>query len=173
MKNIVLIGMMGSAKSTTGKILAKKLNRPFFDGDDVYVSVYGEKISDTFATSGEEEFRKRETEIAKLLGALDGAVVACGGGVVLRDENMTALKSNGVIVRLTASPETIYERVSRNDRRPLLKEGGLEKVKSIMDEREPLYRKYADFTMDNTYSSPSRTADRIIFLCNKMNLFKK
>jgi len=92
---------------------------------------------------------------------------------VLREENMTALKSNGVIVRLTASPETIYERVSRNDRRPLLKEGGLEKVKSIMDEREPLYRKYADFTMDNTYSSPSRTADRIIFLCNKMNLLKK
>lgn len=173
MKNIVLIGMMGSAKSTTGKIIAKKLNRPFFDGDDVYVSVYGEKIADTFATLGEEEFRKRETEIARLLGALDGAVVACGGGVVLREENMTALKSNGIIVRLTATPETIYERVSRNDRRPLLKEGGIEKVRSIMAEREPLYRKYADFSVDNSYSRPAVTADRVILLYNKMTAGKR
>ena len=173
MKNIILIGMMGSAKSTTGRILAKKLNRPFFDGDDVCVSVYGEKISDTFAALGEEEFRKRETEIAKLLGALDGAVVACGGGVVLREENMTALKSNGIIVRLTASPEIIYERVSRNDRRPLLKEGGIEKVKSIMAEREPLYRKYADFSIDNSYSRPAVTADRIIMLYNKATAGKR
>lgn len=164
---------MGSAKSTTGRILAKKLNRPFFDGDDVYVSVYGEKISDTFVALGEEEFRKRETEIAKLLGALDGAVVACGGGVVLREENMTALKSNGIIVRLTASPEIIYERVSRNDRRPLLKEGGIEKVKSIMAEREPLYRKYADFSIDNSYSRPAVTADRIILLYNKATAGKR
>lgn len=173
MKNIILIGMMGSAKSTTGRILAKKLNRPFFDGDDVYVSVYGEKISDTFAALGEEEFRKRETEIAKILGALDGAVVACGGGVVLREENMTALKSNGIIVRLTASPEIIYERVSRNDRRPLLKEGGIEKVKSIMAGREPLYRKYADFSIDNSYSRPAVTADRIIMLYNKATAGKR
>ena len=173
MKNIVLIGMMGSAKTTTGRLIAKKLNRPFFDGDDVYTTVYGEKISDTFANLGEEEFRKRETEIAKLLGALDGAVVACGGGVVLREENMIALKSNGIIVRLTASPEVIYERVSRNDRRPLLKEGGLEKVKSIMAEREPLYQKYADFTVDNSYARPAVIADRVILLYNRMTAQKK
>ena len=83
MKNLVLIGMMGAAKSTTGKLIAKKLNRPFFDGDDVYVSLYKEKISDTFDKYGESEFRRRETEVAKILGALDGAVIACGGGVVL------------------------------------------------------------------------------------------
>lgn len=169
MKNIVLIGMMGAAKSTTGKAIAKKLNRPFFDGDDVYTSVYGEKISDTFEKYGEEEFRRRETEISKILGALDGAVVACGGGVVLREENMTALKSNGIIVLLTASPEAIYARVSRNDKRPLLKEGGIEKVKAIMSEREPLYNKYADFKLDNTYVGPDKSADRIIALCNKMS----
>ena len=86
---------------------------------------------------------------------------------------MTALKSNGIIVRLTATPETIYERVSRNDRRPLLKEGGIEKVKSIMAEREPLYAKYADFSVDNSYSRPAVTADRVILLYNKMTAGKK
>lgn len=92
MKNLVLIGMMGSAKTTTGKIIAKKLNRPFFDGDEVYVSLYKEKITETFEKFGEKEFRLRETEVYKVLGALDGAVIACGGGVVLNPENMAALK---------------------------------------------------------------------------------
>lgn len=165
MKNIVLIGMMGSAKSTTGRVIAKKLNRPFFDADGVYVSLYGEKISETFETKGEAEFRRRETEVAKTLGALDGAVIACGGGVVLNPDNMAALKQNGIIVQLTASPEAIYARVSRNDNRPLLKAGGIEKVKEIMTEREPLYNKYSDFRIDNTYVGPDRTAERIIALC--------
>lgn len=165
MKNIVLIGMMGAAKSTTGKVIAKKLNRPFFDADSVYVSLYGEKISETFERSGEAEFRRRETEVAKKLGALDGAVIACGGGVVLNPENMAALKANGIIVQLAASPEAIYARVSRNDTRPLLKEGGLEKIKQIMFEREPLYDRYSDFKFDNTYIGPDRTAERIIAVC--------
>ena len=92
MKNLVLIGMAGAAKTTTGKAIAKKLNMPFFDTDEVYVSYYRESISDTFANLGEEVFRKRETTIAKMLGKADGAVIACGGGIVLREENMTALK---------------------------------------------------------------------------------
>ena len=108
MKNLVLIGMMGSAKTTTGKIIAKKLNRPFFDGDEVYVSLYKEKITETFEKFGEKEFRRRETEVYKVLGALDGAVIACGGGVVLNPENMAALKQNGIVGLLTASSEAIW-----------------------------------------------------------------
>ncbi len=168
MKNLVLIGMMGAAKSTTGRLIAKKLNRPFFDADDVYVSLYREKISDTFDKSGEAEFRRRETEVAKILGALDGAVVACGGGVVINEENMLALKSNGIIALLQASAEAIYARVSRNDNRPLLRDGGLEKIKSLMAERGPLYEKYADFSVDNSYMGVSRCADRVIALYNRI-----
>lgn len=159
--------MMGSAKTTTGKILAQKLNRLFFDGDDFYVKYYNESVSETFAKYGEEEFRRRETEIYKKLSGLDGAIIACGGGVVLREENMMALKSNGVIVRLTASPETIYERVSRNDKRPLLKEGGIDKVIEIMQSREHLYAKYAHYTVDNTHLSPARSAEIIIGFYHK------
>ncbi len=167
MKNIVLIGMMGSAKTTTGKILAQKLNRPFFDGDDFYVQFYGESISETFDKYGEEEFRKRETEVYKKLALLDGAIIACGGGVVLREENMTALKENGVIVGLVASPEVIYKRVSKNDKRPLVKEGGIEKIVEIMKTRKPLYDKYATFTVDNSYLAPKNSADMIIGLLRK------
>ena len=172
MKNLVLIGMMGAAKSTTGKLIAKKLNRPFFDGDDVYVSLYKEKISDTFDKYGESEFRRRETEVAKILGALDGAVIACGGGVVHSEENMIALKSNGIIALLHAAPEAIYARVSRNDNRPLLRDGGLEKIKSIMAERGPLYEKYADFSVDNSYMGIAKCADRVIALYNRIAVKK-
>lgn len=167
MKNLVLIGMAGSAKSTTGRMLAKKTNMPFFDTDEVYVSYFGESISDTFARLGEEEFRKRETAIATMLGKADGAVIACGGGIVLREENMIALKRNAVVVLLTASPEEIYARVSRNGRRPLLRDGGIEKVKAMMSEREPLYKKYADITVDNTYIGVDRCTDKIIALFNE------
>ena len=154
MKNLVFIGMMGSAKTTTGKRVATLLNMPFFDGDEVYEKIYGEKISDTFEKYGEEEFRRRETEVYKYLGSLDGAVISCGGGVVLREENMLALKQNGVVVQMTATAEVIYKRVSKNDKRPLLRDGGIEKIKQIMTARAPLYNKYADFSVDSGFVSP-------------------
>ena len=97
-----------------------------------------------------------------MLGKADGAVIACGGGIVLREENMTALKANAVVVWLTASPEAIYARVSRNDRRPLLRDGGIEKVRKMMSDREPLYRKYADITADNSFIGIDRCSDKII-----------
>ena len=168
MKNLVLIGMPGAAKSTTGRIIAKKLNRPFFDGDEVYVSLYRETPSETFESHGEAEFRRREVEVYKALSGLDGSIIACGGGVVLNESNMNALKTNGIVVLITATPEAIYERVSRNDKRPLLRDGGIERVKELLKEREPLYEKYADFRVDNTYIGAARCADRIIALYKKI-----
>lgn len=168
MKNIVLIGPPGSAKSTTGRLIAKKLNRPFFDGDELYVSLFHESINDTFAKFGEQVFREREREVYRTLGGLDGSVIACGGGAVLCDDNMRALKANGIVALLTATPEAIYERVRRNGNRPLLKDGGLEKVRALMEERRPLYEKYADFRIDNTYSNAARSAEKIIALYTKL-----
>lgn len=168
MKNLVLIGMMGSAKTTTGKIVASKLNLPFFDGDEVYEGMFREKISDTFAKHGEETFRAREKEVYKALGALSDAVIACGGGVVLCEDNMTELRRKGVVCQLTASPQAIYERVSRNADRPLVREGGLERIEKIMNERRRLYDKYCDFTVDNTRLAPGESAKRIISLYNKL-----
>lgn len=170
MKNLVIIGMPGSAKSTVGKIAAKKLNRAFFDGDEIYVSMFRESISDTFAHRGEEVFRAREREVYATLGALDGAVISCGGGVVLSPENMAALKANGLVALLTATPEAIYERVSRNRNRPLLADGGIEKVRALLAEREPLYEKYSDFRVDNTYMGPVKCAEKVVSLFTRLTL---
>ncbi len=161
MKNLVLIGMMGSSKTTVGKLLASDLNLPFCDGDDEYEKVFGESISETFVRYGETLFREREKTVYSRLGLLDGVVIACGGGVVLSQENMTALSSNGVIVRLTATAEEIFSRVSNNADRPLLKEGGLDKIKQIMAQREPLYAKYAHFTVDTTGVTPEAVKEKI------------
>lgn len=158
--------MPGAAKSSTGRVIATKLNRPFFDGDDVYVSLYGETIPDTFRLHGEEEFRRRERDVYERLGGLDGAIVACGGGVVLSEDNMNALRRNGVVAYLYASPEALFERVGRSDTRPLLSGGGIEKVRALYAERAPLYEKYSDFRVDNTRLGTGRCADRVIALYN-------
>ena len=173
MKNVVLIGMMGTSKTTTGKILAEKLNFPFFDGDRMYEMMYGESISQTFEKVGEQVFREREQAVYQKLGGLNGAVIACGGGVVLNEKNMQSLRANGFIVQLISRPEIIHERVSRNDRRPLVKEGGVEKIEQILSERKDLYDKYCDAKIDNSNLSPKRTADIIVSLYRRQEEQKR
>ena len=90
---------------------------------------------------------------------------------MLNPDNMTALKKNGIVGLLTASPEAIWARVSRNENRPLVREGGKEKVEAIMTERAPLYDKYADFRVDNTRMGPAKCADLIIALFTKLQKF--
>ena len=161
MKNLVLIGMMGVAKSTVGRAVAEKLGLTFIDGDDEIERVYGEKISDMFARYGESEFRNREKVVYADLSKRQNTVIACGGGVVLSPENMQNL-SSGVIIRLTATPEIIYERVKNNSDRPLIKDGGLEKIKQIASAREHLYSKYARFSVDNTALSVDECVNLVI-----------
>ncbi len=96
-QNIVLTGMPGSGKSTVGKILARTMGRQFFDIDAEIVSHTGMEITQIFAQYGEAGFRDIETETTKKLSALSGVVISCGGGTVLRDENINALRRNGVI----------------------------------------------------------------------------
>lgn len=96
-QNIVLTGMPGSGKSTVGKILAESMGRQLYDIDSEIVSYTGMEITQIFARYGEAGFRDIETEITKKLSALSGVIISCGGGTVLRDENINALRRNGVI----------------------------------------------------------------------------
>lgn len=162
MKNVVLIGMTGSFKSSAGRIVAEKTGLSFFDADDEYVKKYGEKIADTFSRSGEQTFRQRETEVLKELAAKKDCVIACGGGAVLREENMTALKENGVIIRLHADPSVLYKRISGDKRRPVTSGKSETELARLYEKRKPLYEKYGDFTVDNSSLSPEQTADKII-----------
>lgn len=104
MKNIILIGMPGCGKSTLGKLLAQQLQRPFYDADSVLEEREGRSIKELFAVS-EEYFRDAETRTVKYLSGLDGCVIAAGGGVVKRAENIEIFKTSGMIVFLDRLPE--------------------------------------------------------------------
>lgn len=145
-KNIVLIGMPGSGKTTLGKQLASRLGRTFVDADDFVVQLEGKTIADMFAVS-EEYFRDAETRAAQELAKRRGLIVACGGGVIKRDVNIKILKRTGVVIFLDRSPDDIVTDVDVASR-PLLKDGK-QKVYDLYDERIALYRSAADYTIVN------------------------
>lgn len=145
-KNIVLIGMPGSGKTTLGKQLASRLGRTFVDADDFVVQLEGKSIADMFAVS-EEYFRNAETRAAQELAKRRGLVVACGGGVIKRSVNIEIFKETGVVIFLDRSPDDIVTDVDVASR-PLLKDGK-QKVYDLYDERIALYRSAADYTIVN------------------------
>ena len=146
MKNIVLIGMPGCGKSTLGRSLAEMLGRDFIDADPEIEKDAGKTIPELFAVS-EDFFRKQETRTTKRLAALQDKVLAMGGGVVLRQENISSLKENGLIIFLDRSPEDIIGDVDTQTR-PLLA-AGRRRIYDLYAQREALYRAAADVTVQN------------------------
>lgn len=140
-KNIVLIGLPGSGKTTVGRLLAKEMQRVFLDTDTLVEEREGRSIPEIFAGEGEAYFRAVETACAREAAAADNAVIATGGGMVLRKENMDALKETGTIYFLDRDPEEIARSVDVSGR-PLLA-GQREKIFRLHKERRPLYRRYA------------------------------
>ena len=137
-QNIVLIGMPGSGKSTIGKALAEKLGRDFIDTDDMIKEKYGD-ISEIFASKGEKYFRDIETQAVKEASKKSGVVIATGGGAVLRQENVDALKQNGVVFFLNRPLEDI---IPTSDR-PLSSD--IESLKKRFEERYGIYKSTGDF----------------------------
>lgn len=164
MKNIVLIGFMGTGKTTIGRLLAQRLGRPFIDSDRKIEYENGMSIREIFEAYGENYFRQKERIAIAKLSRYNNAVIATGGGVVLSSENMSRLKRNGVIITLTASTEVILERTSRRNTRPLL--DNLEKreqvVNKLLKDRAELYHK-ADYSIDTSNSSPQQVINEIMF----------
>lgn len=143
--NIVLIGMPGCGKTTVGKHLAHRTAMVFLDLDAEIEDIAGSSIPQIFANQGEEAFRQLETICAKRSALMKGRVIACGGGIVLREENMKALKETGTIVFLNRSVLDICS--SNLDGRPLIA-GDMSRVQTLYDQRIGLYRKYAEYTVD-------------------------
>ena len=146
MKNIVLIGMPGCGKTTLGRYLAEILNRDFIDADPEIEKDAGQTIPELFAVS-EAHFREQERKTTRRLARLQDKVLAMGGGVVLREENITCLKENGLVIFLDRSPGDIVGDVD-TETRPLLA-AGRQRIYDLYAQREALYRKAADVTVQN------------------------
>lgn len=149
-KNIVLIGFMGSGKSTVGVRLSYYMRRPVEDTDKLIEKKQGRKISDIFATDGEEYFRQLETAMLKeLKEKLQYHIISVGGGTPVREENRELLKQLGTVVYLRVRPETVYNRLKNDTTRPLLQcENPLERIKKLLEERREAYESCADMILD-------------------------
>jgi len=140
----VLIGLMGSGKSSIGRRLAARLGLPLIDLDDVIVSESGCSIPKIFQNQGEAEFRRRETEALREI-ITKQAVIATGGGVVLSPENRSLLRSHPPVIWLKASPKFLASRIKGDSNRPLIAAGDTQKrLREQATERNPLYAECAD-----------------------------
>ncbi len=161
MKNIVLIGFMGTGKTVVGRRLARRLKREFIDTDAEIEKLMGKTVAQIFARDGVVRFRSEEELLVKKLAKREDLVIATGGGMVLNTENLLLLKENGILVALTASPEIIYNRVRGNNNRPLLMHGDMmEKIRELLHERENAY-KAAEITVDTGNSSIVEIVEQI------------
>ncbi len=162
MKNIILIGFMGTGKSSVGKILAQKLQRPFIDVDSWIEGSEKRKIRDIFEKDGEAHFRVLEKEAIRDLGAKSGSVITTGGGAVLDAENRKILKEAGLVIALSATPETICDRVKNSRHRPLLQgENVLLEIKTLLEFRKPFYQE-ADLFFETDGKSSAQVAEAIV-----------
>lgn len=148
--NIVLIGFMGSGKTTIGTALAKSRNMRFVDTDAYIEEQESMSIADIFALKGEAYFRKLETDVLEYFNeTMKNTVFSTGGGMPLRDENARLLKEIGKVFYLTATNRTIFDRVKDDTKRPLLQSvNPYERICELMKERKPLYEKAADVLID-------------------------
>ena len=162
-ENIVLIGFMGSGKSSVGRMLAKRLKFRFLDTDKLIEERAWLSIKDIFAKHGEEYFRERETAtIASLAGARQH-IIATGGGIVTQPRNVPLLHKLGWVVLLKADPDEIFRRVARNKQRPLLQvEDPRARVETMLAERQPLYEQAADFCVDSTGLHREAVVERVL-----------
>ena len=141
--NIVLVGFMGSGKSTAGKNVARLLGRRFIDVDEQIEMREGCSIPEIFSRKGETFFRDLEREIIRFYASQSGLVIACGGGAVKDPQNVERLSAHGVVYCLTATPETVLARVGRCTHRPLLAGPDREeRLRALLVERKPLYDQF-------------------------------
>lgn len=161
--SISLVGLPGVGKSTVGKHLARSLKRPFLDSDTEVEREIGCPIREFFEREGEARFRDIEQRVIGALTALPDAVLATGGGAVLREANRQALHSASTVVYLRSTPEELFRRLRHDTHRPLLQvRDPLRKLRDLFAERDPLYRKTAHFTIETGRPSISTLVNMIL-----------
>lgn len=163
-KHIILIGFMGAGKTTIGQTLARRLNRPLFDTDQLIEEQAGMSVSRIFEKYGEEEFRRLETEtIRSMIFAEEDWVLSVGGGLPLREENRRLLKQAGTVVYLRVRSGTVLERLKGDTTRPLLQGGDVKtKVENLLSYRSPIYEEASHVTVDVDQKTPDQIGEEIL-----------
>ena len=162
-KNLVLVGFMGSGKSSVGRLAAKALGFQFTDTDQIVVDHAGRQISDIFQTDGEAAFRALETGAIESLVHSERYVISTGGGAVLSEHNRQLLRTLGFVVCLTASEDILFERVSRNSKRPLLQtENPRATLSRLVRDRTALYQAAAHHTLDTTHLPQGAAVEALV-----------
>lgn len=147
--NVFFIGLMGAGKTTVGRAVARRLDRPFFDSDHEIEARTGVRVPLIFEHEGEEGFRQRESIAIDELTQRSGVVLATGGGAVLRAENRAWLRCRGTVIYLRAQPHDLWLRTRRDKNRPLLQtEDPRAKLEALFTVRDPLYRECAHFVIE-------------------------
>lgn len=149
MNNIILIGFMGCGKTSVGIRLSYQLRRAFLDTDKLIERAQGKEISEIFAEVGEAGFRDMETQLLRdMIGTEQGKIISTGGGLPIREQNRKLLKELGTVIYLKLTPETVYERLKEDTKRPLLQcADPLQRIRTLMAEREAAYAEAADMTL--------------------------
>ena len=162
--NIVLVGFMGTGKSAVGPVVARTLRREFIDMDALIERRQGRRIPDIFRDAGESHFRHLERALVKELVIRSNLVIAPGGGIVLNPDNIADFNRHGLVVCLTATPETILERVGRDTHRPLLQAPDrLGRIRELLEERRPLYETIG-VRVATDGLTPGAVAERVLAL---------
>jgi shikimate kinase len=168
-RGIALIGYRGTGKSTVGRLLAERLNRPFADADREVEALDGRSIRSIFLEDGEPAFREREARVlADLAERLaEGGVVATGGGAILLESNRRVLREFGFVAWLTADADTLARRLRSSrrgveDRPPLTVAGTLAEISGVLEARTPLYREVADAEVSTVARDAEQVADAVL-----------
>lgn len=162
-RNVFLVGMMGAGKSTAGRLVARRLKRPFHDSDHEVERRCGVSIPVIFEIEGEAGFRSREATVIAELTGLEDVVLATGGGVVLSEANRNLLATRGTVIYLHAPPASLYERVRQDRNRPLLATADPQaRLQELYAQRDPLYREIADIVVETGRQSVQSLARQLL-----------
>lgn len=169
--NLILVGMMGSGKTTMGRILARHLGKTFVDSDEEIQKRTGVTIPHIFDIEGEAGFRQRETSVISDLVGGEDMVLATGGGAVLAEQNRTMLQRNGLVIYLKANVHDLWQRTRHDRNRPLLQAGDpYAKLTELFQQRDPLYREVADIVIQ---SGKQSVQSLMLQLASEIETYKK
>lgn len=162
-KHIFLIGFMGCGKSANARYLSKMTGAHQMEMDQKISKDQGMTITEIFSKFGEQHFRDLETELIRSMKEREPMVVSCGGGAVLREENVAMMKACGTIVLLTATPEAIFDRVKHSTDRPILNGNmNVEYISELMEKRRPKYEAAADIVISTDMKNVREICEEIL-----------